>query len=321
MNITFTNPEFLWLLISIPLLIISHFYIQKNLKTTAWKFANFEAIQRITGGKQTLKNAIKLNRNIIPLLLKLMVLTMLILAVAGTTLWYFGKSQNLNFVLAIDASSSMLAQDFEPNRFTVAKAAAVEFVDSLTGRGRIGVISFSGTSFVEQELDTDKFRTQETIKNLEIKSIGGTDLGEAIVTSTNLLSDQNEENPKPGAIILLTDGRSTTGTDVREAIDYAKDRFIRVHTIGVGTKVGGSFANIQIVSTIDEQSLQAISDSTGGSYYRAENEEALKNVYSAIAESDKENIPVNLRILLLILALAIFFIEYGLATTKFRMLP
>lgn len=320
MRFTFENPAFLWLLLSIPLLIISHFFISKNLKTSAWRFANFEAIQRITGGKPTLTNAIKLNRNIILLLIKCLILALLIFAAAQTTFWYTGKSPNSNFVIAIDASSSMLARDFEPNRLEAAKESAEIFVDTVGSTTKIGVISFSGESFVEQQLLSDKFRTKETIKKISSRAVAGTDLSGAIISASNMLSGE-ASSTKSKTIILLTDGRSTTGASIKEGVDYANKNNVGVYTIGLGTKEGGSFANIDLVSTVDDDSLTFIAESTGAKYFRTANEEELKQAYLTIANSKEENVSKELTMPLLMIGLALIFIEWGLAATKFRTLP
>lgn len=321
MELDFSNPEFLWLLLSLPMLVISHFFITKHLRRSAWRFANYEAIDRITGGKPSLTNAMTLSRNISALIIKCAILSLLIFSAAGASLIYYGKGPNTNFVLAVDASSSMLAQDFDPNRIEAAKKAAKLFVDTIAG-GRIAVVSFSGTSFVERQLTRDKFAVKESIENIELKSIGGTDLGNAIITSTNiLLKEYEEEGIKTRAIILLTDGRSTTGTDISEGVKYANKNFVTINTIGVGTEAGGRFANIDIVSTIDEESLIYIANSTNGRYFRAEGEEQLIAAYKTLAETAMEKLLLKLRLPLLLLALALIFIEWGLSSTKFRILP
>ena len=330
-SIHFTDPEFIWLLLSIPLLVASHFLVAKNLKTSAWTFANYEAIMRITGGKPTLRNATRLSRNVVLLAIKCAVMLFLVFSAAGTVFTVGGDGQGGDVVIAIDASSSMLAQDFSPNRFEAAKGAATTFVDALPAGTRMGLLSFAGTSVIEQEMTRDAFLMRDRIDTLQISHSGGTDLGEAIITATNLLRLQGREAtgetgadaqaaPR-GSVVLLTDGRSTVGTDVQDGIDYAKGQSTSVHTIGIATEEGGSFANIDIVSTIDEQSLQAIADSTGGSYHRAGSEEELRAAFDAIASDESVQIPVALRMPLLLLALALIFVEWGLAATKFRTLP
>lgn len=317
MNIIFQNPTYLWLLISIPLLIVTHFFVLKHLKTRAWKFANFEAIKRVTGGSPSTRNAQELSKNIFLLLIKIFILTMMILAIANPVAWYIGQSSERSFIIAIDASSSMLANDFYPTRLAAAKESASVFVTELPKGARAGFVSFSGTSYVEHEISTDKDALNEKIKKLKIKSTGGTDLGEAIVTSVNMLIPEK----KGKTIVLLTDGRSNVGSSLRESIDYAIEKKVVVHTIGVGTEEGGSFIKGNLISRLDEESLTKIADETGGVFHKAENEEELKNAYIEISDSTKDKISIEMQLPLIMLALALIFIEWGLVNTRYRTLP
>ncbi len=317
MEIVFDNPAYLWLLVSVPLIIITHFFVLKHLNARAWKFANFEAIRRVTGATPSIKNSFVLSKNWFLLLLKVIILIVMILSVAGPTLWYVGKATQNNYVLAIDASSSMLADDIEPNRFVAAKKAAIDFLDSISSRTKVGLVAFAGTSFVESQLTGNLGDVKQKLAKLGIKKVGGTDLGEAIITSANMLL--NEE--KARAIILLTDGRSTVGTPVEEGIIYAKDNKVTVYTIGVATKKGGRFPRIEALSRLDEDTLKRIADATGGKFFLAETAEELSKAYKEIAELRQERLSLKLQFPLLLLALALIFIEWGLINTKYRTLP
>lgn len=310
MEIRFANPIYLWFLISIILLVIVHFYTLKHTKKKALKFANFEAIARVTGGEV-------LTKNLTLLFVRVSALAFAVLAIAGTTLYYTGETSNYNFVLALDASSSMTADDFQPDRFEAAKVEAIRFVDSIKTKTKIGVVSFSGTSFVEKELTDDYIVVKETINNIQIKEVGGTDLGEAIVTSTNILNTDN----KAKVIILLTDGRSNVGTPLEDAITYANEKYVKIHTIGIGTEEGGKIAGIEAVSTLDEESLRNIALATEGNYYRATDEFTLGQAYQDIIEQTKQRLTLNLSPILMLLAILLLFTEWALLSTKYRTLP
>ncbi|MBN1156714.1 VWA domain-containing protein [Candidatus Woesearchaeota archaeon] len=316
-ELVFTNPNYLWLLLSIPLLIATHFFILKNLKTKAWKFANFEAIRRVTGATPNIKNTFVLSRNIFLLVIKLVILTVLIFSVADPILWYYGKSTSNNFVLAIDSSSSMLADDFQPNRFVAAKAAAVDFLNNIAVATKVGVVSFAGTSFAELSLTQNIGDAKQRISKLDIQRIGGTDLGEALITSVNVLLPEE----KSRTIVLLTDGRSNVGTAVEKGIAYAVENRVIVHTIGIGTEQGGRFLKIDILSKLDEETLREIAEKTGGNYYKATSEEELQKAYDEIATLTMEKLSLRLQFPLLLLALALIFTEWGLVNTKYRTLP
>src|SRR3989344_3703830 len=148
MEVTFTNPEYLWFLFVIPLLIIVHFSSLKSTKRRALKFANFEAIERVTGGEV-------ISRNLFLLIIRLLIVILFVFALAGTTYWYSGQGSNFDFVIAIDGSNSMLATDFNPNRIESAKIRAEEFLDLISTNNNIGIISFAGTSVIENELSND----------------------------------------------------------------------------------------------------------------------------------------------------------------------
>lgn len=316
-TLTFTNPFYLWLLISIPLLIVTHFFVLGYLKRRAVKFANFEAIKRVTGTKFELKNVRAISKNRFLLVIRVFVLLLLILSIAGPVLWYSGQRSEFDFVIAIDASSSMLADDFMPYRLDAARKASSLFIESLKARTRVGVVSFSGTSFVEQDLTDNLKNAEEAINGIRIKRTGGTDIGSAITTSSNILL--REENAR--VIILLTDGQSTVGMPIDEAIDYANKNHVTVNTIGIGTKEGGTFIKGDLLSKLDEPTLIEIAQKTGGKYYKAENEEELAKAFDDISSSAEEKIPINLSMGFMMTALALLFIEWGMINTKYRTLP
>ncbi|MFH1590370.1 MAG: VWA domain-containing protein [archaeon] len=317
MEIIFDHPYYLWLFIAVPLIILTHFFMLRHLRTRAWVFANFEAIKKVTGASPAIHNSFVLSKNYVLLLFKIAILTAMILSVAGPTLWYFGRTTANNYVLALDSSSSMLADDFDPNRFIAAKKAAIGFLDSISTRTKVGLVTFAGTSFAEHQLTGDVPAVKSVIAKLQIKKVGGTDLGEALVTATNMLL--NEE--KARSIILLTDGRDTVGTPLEEGILYAKDNKVIVHTIGVATEEGGKFLRIEALSKIDSEALEMISSSTGGSYFLAEDDETLAEAYAFIAESSEEKLSLRFQFPLMLLALALIFIEWGLVNTRYRTLP
>lgn len=317
MEITFLNPKYLWLLLTVPLLILTHMFALRYLRTRAWLFSNFEAIKRVTGHQQSLRNTRMLSKNIFLLIIQLLVVIALIFSVAGTTLWYIGPSSVNNFVLAIDASASMLADDFFPNRLEVAKESAKEFINTISAKTKIGIVSFSGTSEIDIGL-TDNFQeAKKKIDDISVKRIGGTDLGEAIITSVNVLLTDD----KARVIVLLTDGRDTVGTEISEAVNYVNEKKVIVHTIGVGTEQGGSFVRTNLISTLDEETLENIASRTGGEYFRADDKETLLEAYRNIATFTKERIPIHLQLPLLLISLALIFLEWGLINTRYRTLP
>ncbi|MFH1849603.1 MAG: VWA domain-containing protein [archaeon] len=317
MEASFLNPEYLWLLLGVPVLIVTHIFVLKHLKTRAWAFANYEAIMRVTGGVPTVKNVTAVSKNLFLLVFQIIVFVCLIFSVAGTTLWYWGSGSPKDYVLAIDASSSMLADDFAPNRLIAAKTAAQAFAESIPRGTSVGVISFAGTSFIELPMTETRAKAYEKIGGINIRYVGGTDLTEAIVTATNMFEDTERSRQ----VVLLTDGRGTVGDPVEEAIKYAIEKNVVVNTVGIATDVGGTYIRDNLVSTIDEATLGTIASETGGAFYRAQNTDELALAYDEIGRTTKEKIPIRLQLPLLTAAIILIFVEWGLINTRYRTLP
>lgn len=314
MEITFINPVYLWFLACIPFFIALHLITLKFVRRRAMNFANFDAIKRVGTG---LKGGRVLSKNMVLLVIRLFTLLLLVFALAGTILWYQGKSSDFDFVLAIDASGSMLADDFTPNRLEAAKKAAFSFMDEIPRRAKVAVISFGGTTFVKQRLTEDFLKVKEAINSMEIEFASGTAIGDAIISSAN----QFEEGERAKVVVLLTDGQSNVGTLPEEAIKYANDNHVTVNTIGVATETGGEFEEIDIISRLDEYTLESIATNTGGKYYKAENVQGLSEAYTEIATTAEKKIPVKLTMPFMLIAFLLVFVEWILINTKYRTIP
>ncbi len=201
------------------------------------------------------------------------------------------SSQGINIVLAIDLSSSMLAQDFRPqNRLEVAKNRVKAFI---SGRGsdRIGVVAFAGEALTQVPLTTDYPVIMQAVDNLQAGQLeDGTAIGTAIATAANRLRDAPG---KSKVMILLTDGINNRGSvDPRTAARAASAFGIKIYTIGVGTEgmapvpigrapSGGLIFQMQPVE-LDERMLNDIATMTGGRYFRARDAAALQAIYQQI---------------------------------------
>ena len=210
-------------------------------------------------------------------------------------------SDGINIVLAIDISSSMLAQDFQPNnRLEVAKEKVKQFVASRRS-DRIGIVAFSGEALTQVPLTTDYPVVLAAVDNLAAGQLeDGTAIGTAIATAANRLRDA------PGrsrVLILLTDGENNRGSiDPRTAAQAAGTVGIRIYTLGVGTEgmapvpVGRGLFGLRYENRpvrIDEPLLTEVATSTGGRYFRARDAAALQNIYSQIDRL--ERVPVRTR--------------------------
>jgi Ca-activated chloride channel family protein len=315
---SFDNPVYLWYLLSIPFIVYTHFYLLKRSKAKAMKFANFEALKRVTGEKL-------MTRNIIPLIIRIAVIACVIFAASGAVLWHEGRVNDNDFVITIDTSASMTAQDILPTRLDAAKKTAIDFVNSLKSNSNIGIVSFAGTVFIDSVPMNNKDSLRKTIENIGVSSTGGTDIAGAIITSTNLLIASN----KGKVIILITDGSNTLGAfmenSVDSSIDYALRNHVVVHSIGVGTESGpiGYLPEYYNISAVyGENTLNKISNSTGGYYFKATDDAGLNAAYKSISDAaTKSIVPLKLSYGLMLIALVLLFVEWGLMNTRFRKMP
>ncbi len=317
-ELTFEHPEYLWLLLSLPLVAVSHFFMIQHTKKKGLKFANFDALRRVHGSGV-------LTRNLIPLMMRLLILFFLIVAVCGTIFWYSGQRLDNDVVIAIDTSASMTTEDIEPSRFEASKKAAVGFVQNLSGKSKIGVVVFSGIAKVVLPPSASKTRVQQAIESIEIEFAGGTDIAGALIASTNLLAT----SPKGKAIVLFTDGSSTVGVSEKDTlqrgVDYAVANHVVVHPIGLGSEEGtlGYIPALHNVSAAyDKESMEFIAEQTEGKHYLADNTDKLNVIFEELNEEVQEAlIPFPLTFFSLLIALLLLFIEWGLINTRFRVIP
>jgi Ca-activated chloride channel family protein len=318
MYFTFDNPMYLWYLLSIPLLVVTHYAFLKYTRRRAMKFANFQALKRVTDAHVVTKNHLIL-------LIRGIVILCLILAISGTTIWYKGLTNDNDFVIALDTSSSMTAQDLKPNRIEAAKTYISTFIDNLNSEASIGLVSFSGAAFIEQLPDTDKSKVRRAVSEISPASVGGTDIAGAIITSSNLLATSK----KGKLIVLITDGSNTVTFFNRDPIDqgieYARRSSVTIYTIGLGTATGpiGYLPEYYNISAVfDDVALQKIANETGGRYYYAPTNKDLDATYKDILSSTKEAyVPLRLTLILAVAALILIFVEWGLISTRFRSIP
>jgi len=310
MEITFINPNYLWLLFIIPLLVLTHFFSLRFSRKKAIKFANFEALSRVTGGH-------KLSMNLPILFLRFFTLLFLIFALSSPIIWYFGDSGDFNFLIAIDSSGSMLADDFNPNRLEASKIAAKEFLKEVPKGSKISLMVFSGTPFLMIPMTEDYGEIETAIDEISLSYSSGTALGDAIITGTNVLLVEE----KGRVLILLTDGQSNVGTVIEKAINYANDNFVTINTIGMATLEGGKFMGLNAISKIDDNTLKSVAVNTGGSYYKATTNDELVRAYKDIAKVSRKKMPLKLSLWLIVLTFITLSIEWVLINTKFRSAP
>lgn len=201
-------------------------------------------------------------------------------------------------ILAFDVSTSMSATDLRPSRMEAAKAAARRFVEGQPSSIRIGVVAFGESGVVTQQPTTSRTDVLAAIDRLAPQ--GGTSVGRAILTSLSAIAGRAVlagEDPTTSeldsadigyygsaAVVLLTDGQDTSELDPLPLAELASVAGVRVHPIGIGTPEGTvvEVDGFQVATALDEGLLRAVADTTDGTYYPAEDEEALGEVYSSI---------------------------------------
>jgi Ca-activated chloride channel family protein len=242
-------------------------------------------------------------RSAIPGLLRGLALASLVVAAAGPDAGGGSveeRREGISIVIAIDISSSMLAEDFAPsNRLEVAKRKAIEFVRGREA-DRIGLVAFAGEALTQVPITLDYPVLEQAIMDLRIGSLeDGTAIGSGLATSVNRL---RRSDGKSRVVLLLTDGENNRGRiDPRTAAASAEAYGVRVYTIGVGTEgeapipTGrgmGGFRYEVLPVRIDETLLKEIAATTGGRYFRAHDADALGRVFQQIDEL--ETTPVTL---------------------------
>jgi Ca-activated chloride channel family protein len=208
------------------------------------------------------------------------------------------STEGIDIMLVQDISGSMLSRDFKPDRIEAAKNIATEFI---SGRpyDRIGLVVFSGESFTQCPLTTDHAVLINLLREIQSGMIeDGTAIGMGLATAVNRIKDSPS---KSKVIILLTDGVNNKGEIApATAADIAKTFGIRVYTIGVGTQgmapypvqtpYGVQYQDMPV--EIDEGILQQISQTTGGKYFRATDNDSLEKIYKEIDKLEKSKIDV-----------------------------
>jgi Ca-activated chloride channel homolog len=312
---TFLWPEFLWLLLLVPLLVAVYVLILRRKKQTALRYASLTMVKEAMGA------GARFRRHVPPLLF-LLALIILIAAVSRPAAVVRLPSQHETIILALDVSGSMRAKDVEPDRMTAAQNAAKTFINEQPRSTRIGIVAFAGTASLVQPPTQSREDLHAAIERLQLQR--ATAIGSGILVSLKAIFpdvdfDLRSSNPRlnpagppgrPGAlgglpatpapdksakpvppgsyksaaIILLTDGQATTGPDPIEAARMAAERGVRVFTVGVGTPNGeilvGEGWSMRV--RLDEETLKQIANLTGAEYFYAGTAVDLKKIYQSL---------------------------------------
>ena len=305
----FLWPQFLWLLLAVPLLVLLYLWLMRRKKKLALRYASLSIVREAMGAGQTV-------RRHIPPLLFLLALTAMLIAAARPMAVVVLPSNQQTIILAMDVSGSMRAADVQPNRLVAAQEAAKSFLKELPRTVKVGIVAFAGSAQVAQLPTTNREDLVTAIDSFQLQRATAT--GNAIVVSLATLFpdagiDISDFAPKsrqtgvpieragkpppkeftpvaPGsytsaAIIMLTDGQRTTGVDPLDAAKVAADRGVRVYTVGIGTVDGETigFEGWSMRVRLDEETLKAIANKTQAEYFYAGTANDLKKVYNTLS--------------------------------------
>lgn len=305
----FLWPEFLWLLLALPLLVLLYLWLLRRKKKMALRYASLSIIKDAMGPGQTI-------RRHIPPALFLLALAAMLLATARPVAVVTLPSNQQTIILAMDVSGSMRATDVQPNRLVAAQNAAKAFIGELPRTVKVGIVAFAGSAQVAQlptvnreDLITaiDRFQLQRATATgnaivislatlfpdagIELSSLqGGRDRQRGFAIDGDKKEKKEFTPVAPGsytsaAIIMLTDGQRTTGVDPLEAAKLAADRGVRVYTVGIGTVDGETigFEGWSMRVRLDEETLKAIANKTSAEYFYAGTAHDLKKVYETLS--------------------------------------
>jgi Ca-activated chloride channel family protein len=291
----FLHQQFFWLLLLIPAIMLWKWFVAKNLKATI-QLSNTQGIkifQNKTWRTQTIW---------LPEVLRILAFVAIVIGLArpqNTSETREETTEGIDIVMSLDISSSMLAEDFSPNRIEAVKKLAAEFIDQRKD-DRIGLVIFSGESFTQCPITSDHAVLKNLLKDIHSGLVeDGTAIGMGLATAVDRLKDSKA---KSKVIILMTDGENNAGLiDPETGMELAKSFGVRVYTIGAGsvgmvpypvqTPFGRQYT--QMESKIDVALLQKIANETGGEYFRATGNRSLKQVYDQIDKLEKTRIEVS----------------------------
>lgn len=328
-GIYFANPNYLWLLLILPVVLTWQIF-SRNKKQPLLKMPSLSNFQEGSFFWARIFHGL--------FIFRLCAIGLIILAIARPQAVDISTrtktNKGIDIVMAIDVSSSMLAQDLKPDRLTALKRVAAEFIEDRRS-DRIGLVVYAGESYTKTPITSDKNIVKSSMREINFQGIieDGTAIGMGLATSVNRLKDSRA---KSKIIILLTDGVNNSGfIDPKIATELAVEFGIKTYTIGLGSN-GTALAPVGILPNgkfkygltkveIDEALLKEIALKTGGIYFRATNNQKLEEIYQEINKLEKTeieefkyyNYEEKYRILIL-LAIGFIIFEWIFRNTLFK---
>jgi len=325
----FADPQYLVLLLGLPAMGYWHFATRNRGGTI--RYSDVRVLRQSYSGQAQRYGHILF-------LLRVIALTILIVALARPQSGVSGENvitEGIDIVLALDISSSMLAEDLEPNRIEAAKDVAAEFVRGRSN-DRIGLVVFAAEAFTQVPLTLDHDVVTTVLGEVAVGMIeDGTAIGMGLATAVKRLESSQAESK---VVVLLTDGRNNRGEiDPTTAAQMAQALGVRVYSIGAGTRgtapvpvddpvFGRRYARMRV--EIDEGVLEETAQLTGGRYFRATDRQSLERIYTEIDELERTEMEVEhftrygeLFLFPLIAGMALIALEFALGHTLLRKIP
>jgi Ca-activated chloride channel family protein len=293
-DIIFANPKYFWLFLLLPAMTAWYIFVYNKRHPTMRLSA--------TDAFKNMRRTSRYYLQHLPFVCRCAGVAFVIVALArpqSATQSESVHTEGIDIVLSLDISSTMLAQDFKPNRVEVAKDIATQFIAERIS-DRIGLVVFAGESFTQCPLTTDRVTLVNLLKDVECGMIeDGTAIGNGLATAVSRLKDSKSVSR---VVILLTDGVNNSGEiSPLMAAEIAQTYGIRVYTIGVGsigtapypvmTPFGVQMQEMKV--EIDEDMMRKIADMTGGKYFRATNNTKLLSIYKEINQMEKAKVEVD----------------------------
>lgn len=302
----FIWPQALWGLLLVPLLVLGYLWLLKRRRRQAFAYSTLFIV------RQALSPGQGWRRHVPPVLL-LIAVTVALVGAARPTAKVVLPADYMTLVLAVDTSLSMMAEDVPPNRLQAAQSTVKDFIDRLPGDIRVGLVTFAGTAQVAHGVTDDRRALFEAVDRFRLQRATATGSGLLMALAT-LMPDialdielliygfdierfrgappafgQREPVPpgsyESGAIILVSDGRRTTGPNPIAAAQLAAQLGVRVYTVAFGTPEGfiPGFDGRSFYAAVDERTLQSIAMITEGEFFKAENADELNSIYEQLS--------------------------------------
>jgi Ca-activated chloride channel family protein len=282
--VTFASPAFLAALAIVPLALLAHSLSRRRARRYAVRYPGVATLA-------PLLPRVSSWRRIVPLTLFLASLAMLALALARPHATVAVPKEQASIVLVTDVSRSMLAEDVDPSRLEAARAAALSFLDELPEEARVGAVAFSTDPHTVEAPTDDRGEIEDLIDALSAD--GGTAAGDALVAAIGLVDGPAEDRP-PAAIVLLSDGETTTGRDPLPVARQAGRMGIPIHTVALGTRTATITTPDGTLIPVppDPEAMRRIAELSGGRAFEVDDADELSGLYeelgSRVATEEEE---------------------------------